>query len=137
MSETSRKLQAISTTEIVQEFRRALVSLYPSLEKLDLMAEGSGYDESEEIEEKLWDILVVQSLKWRHGLDSAPNLPQYGLVRDESVDSAIYVYLVDGRSGRFVRKVNPMLSQQLLLSLRSRDGLFAALRLQFRPESGR
>ena len=79
MGETSETLQAVSETEIVQSFQAALSVLYPILLKLDCIEDDTQlYDPFDKIAEVLWDELVLQSLKWKYGLNEKPRLPPYG-----------------------------------------------------------
>jgi hypothetical protein len=79
MNEISEKLTSLSVTDIILSFRDALVCLYPILIKLDCLSDDTQfYDDFDEVAEKLWNVLVVSSLKWKFGLDLNPTLPTYG-----------------------------------------------------------
>ncbi len=79
MGETSELLQTVSETEIVQSFHGALSALYPILLKLDCIEDDTQlWDPFDRIADLLWDELVLQSLKWKYGLDSKPQLSAYG-----------------------------------------------------------
>ncbi len=102
MHETSTKVQSLSITEIVIEFQKALVSLYPRFETLDLAGHGEGYDESESIEEFLWQIMVVGSLRWRGDLEEDDVLPNYGFQIFSGHTHELSVVMEDSRYGRFI-----------------------------------
>jgi hypothetical protein len=79
MCETSELLQTVSETEIVQSFHGALSALYPILLKLDCIEDDTQlWDPFDRIADVLWDELVLQSLKWKYGLDAKPQLSAYG-----------------------------------------------------------
>jgi len=80
MGEVSQKVAQLSDTEIVTGFRDALVAIYPTLRRLDMVSdELDVYDDFDELVATLWDVLVLRSLKWKYGLDESPKLPPYGL----------------------------------------------------------
>ena len=79
MAEVSEKVARLSDSEIISAFRDALIAVYPILQRLDAMSDDTQpYDPFDEIAESLWNVLVLQSLQWKHGLESAPQLPPYG-----------------------------------------------------------
>ena len=81
MAEVSEKVARLSDTEILGSFRDALVGLLPILKRLDCISDDSQpYDPFDRVAERLWDVLVLGSLKWKHGLDHTPQLPPYGFV---------------------------------------------------------
>jgi hypothetical protein len=99
MSEKSEKLALLSETEILLEFRKALVALYPSFVKLDCLEnDAQPYDDFDQVAECLWDVFVVKSLQWKYGLDKAPQLPRYGFSSvGEGADGFIQVNFGDKR----------------------------------------
>jgi len=79
VAEVSEKLSQLTETEIVTSFREALVTLFPILQRLDCISDDTQpYDPFDAVAEALWNVLVVESLRWKHGLDAAPQLPRYG-----------------------------------------------------------
>ena len=55
------------------------MALYPILRRLGAISDDTQpYDPFDKIAESLWDVLVLESLQWKHGLESAPQLPRYG-----------------------------------------------------------
>lgn len=90
MGEQSEKLQSVSETEIVLAFRRALVTLLPILQQLDFVVGDTFlYDSFERVAEGLWGELVLDSLRWKYGLDESLKLPRYGgsILRGQTVTS--------------------------------------------------
>ncbi len=93
MKEVSKKLETKSVTEIVLAFRQALISLYPMLVDLDILADDTQpYDDFDQVAEKLWEVLVVGSLKWKFGIESDAILPPYGFQGHGGASSRIVVY---------------------------------------------
>jgi hypothetical protein len=79
MGEVSEKVARLSDTEILSAFREALVALYPILQRLDCITDDTQpYDPFDKIAEALWEVLVLDSLQWKHGMDQRPQLPPYG-----------------------------------------------------------
>jgi hypothetical protein len=75
----SEKVARLSETEILGAFQSALVAVLPILQRLDCISDDSQpYDPFDKIAERLWDVLVLESLRWKYGLDGAPQLPPYG-----------------------------------------------------------
>jgi hypothetical protein len=79
MAEISEKLQRLPDTEILMRFREALVALLPILQELDCVGDDTSlYDPFDRIAESLWNELVLESLRWKYGVESKPVLPRYG-----------------------------------------------------------
>ena len=79
MAEISDKLQHLTDTDIALEFRQSLIALLPILQRLDCVEDDtSHYDPFDRVAEVLWDELVLESFKWKYGLESKPNFPRYG-----------------------------------------------------------
>ena len=79
MGEVDAQVAKLSDTEIVIEFRNALVALYPILRKLSCLEDDTQpYDDFDAAMESLWEVLVARSLMWKHGWDNVPKLPPYG-----------------------------------------------------------
>ena len=79
MVEISKKLQQLSDTEIVMQFRASLVALLPILQRLDCVEDDTSlYDPFDRVAEALWDELVLESLRWKYGYKRRPILPRYG-----------------------------------------------------------
>jgi hypothetical protein len=75
----SQKVAALSETDLVREFRKALVALYPILRRLDCLEDDTQpYDDYDAVAEALWHVVVERSLMWKYGLDAPPRLPPYG-----------------------------------------------------------
>ncbi len=79
MGEVDEQVAKLSDTEIVFEFRNALVALYPILQRLACLENDTQpYDDFDAIAENLWKVLVARSLMWKNGLDNAPKIQPYG-----------------------------------------------------------
>ncbi len=79
MGEVDEQVAKLSDTEIVLEFRNALVALYPILQKLSCLENDTQpYDDFDAVAENLWQVLVARSLKWKNGLDDIPKIQPYG-----------------------------------------------------------
>lgn len=79
MGEVNERVARLSETELLAEFRTALVALYPILRRLDCIEDDTQpYDDFESVAECLWDVLVRNSLRWKYGLESPPDIGRYG-----------------------------------------------------------
>ena len=103
MTEISEKLQRLTDTEILMKFREGLVALLPILQQLDCVEDDTSlYDPFDRIAECLWNELVLESLRWKYGLDSKPDLPRYGFTGSvPAADGCIQVQ-ADHRELQFV-----------------------------------
>lgn len=69
MGEVSEKVARLSETELLTEFRTALVALYPILRRLDCLEDDTQpYDDFDKLAKCLWDVLIRNSLPWKYGL---------------------------------------------------------------------
>ena len=79
MAEQSAAIAAFQESEIVLEFRQALLGVYPSLVKMEcLKNDTQPYDDFDDVAECLWDVIVLRGFMWKYGLDQKPELPAYG-----------------------------------------------------------
>jgi hypothetical protein len=79
MGEVDEQVAKLSDTEIVLEFRNALVALYPILQRLACLEnDEQPYDDFDSIAEHLWQVLVARSLMWKYGLENIPKIQHYG-----------------------------------------------------------
>ena len=79
MAEVSEKVSQLTDTQILLAFHEALVALYPTLQRLECISDDTQpYDPFDRIAEALWSELVLESLRWKYGLESPPQLPTYG-----------------------------------------------------------
>ena len=79
MDEVDEQVAKLSDTEIVLEFRNALVALYPILRKLACLENDTQpYDDFDAVAENLWQVLVARSLMWKNSLDDIPKIQPYG-----------------------------------------------------------
>lgn len=93
MREVDPKLVALTDTEIVLEFRNALVALLPICQRLQLLpTDDQPYDDFEELAAYLWRALVVEALPWKYGFDV--QIPAYGSL--ERPTAAPFVVAVVG-----------------------------------------
>jgi len=77
--ETSKKLAALSDTDLVRAFREALLKLYPLMLRLDCLEDDSQpYDDFEEVAECLWRVVVCSSIGWREGVENRIQLSRHG-----------------------------------------------------------
>lgn len=77
--ETSERLAGLTDTDLIGQFREALLAVYPILLRLDCLEDDTQpYDDFEEVAECLWRVVVCRSLRWRDGLDTTPRLSRYG-----------------------------------------------------------
>ena len=80
MAESSVLLQSVSDSNILRNFRSALVALYPMLVAVDCLEDDQSlYDPFDRVADCLWNELVLKSLQWKYGLNSEPKLPSYGV----------------------------------------------------------
>ena len=105
MHEFSEKLKGLSVQDVLLEFRKALISLYPSLVVLDILEDDTQlYDDFDKIAEILWDVMVIGSLAWQDGLKEKPKLPTYGFA--EIGDAEQYIFVDSAlATGRFIQFV--------------------------------
>jgi hypothetical protein len=81
MVDTDEQMPKLSDTEIVFEFRNALVALYPILTRLSCLEDDTQpYDDFDSIAENLWRVMVARSLMWKYELPDVPKIPPYGFV---------------------------------------------------------
>lgn len=74
--ERDEELEHLDDSEILLNFRNALVVLWPSLIKINLL----GDDEWDALVDQLWQSLVVNTFKWKYGLCANDNfLGKYSL----------------------------------------------------------
>jgi hypothetical protein len=79
VAEVSERVRQLSDTQILLAFREALVALYPILQRLDCISDDSQpYDPFDRVAESLWKELVLESFRWKYGLEAPPLLPPYG-----------------------------------------------------------
>ncbi len=79
MGEVEEQVAKLSDTEIVLEFRNAIVALYPILRRLACLENDTQpYDDFDSVAENLWEVLVARSLMWKYGLDDIPKIQRYG-----------------------------------------------------------
>lgn len=104
MTERSEKLEQVSETEIVSQFRDALVALLPIMQVLDCVEDDTSlYDPFDRVADALWSELVLNSLQWKYGLEQAPSLPPYGFTgAARAPDGEIVVFVGLENRGRLV-----------------------------------
>jgi hypothetical protein len=100
MGEVEEQVAKLSDTEIILEFRNALVTLYPILQKLACLEnDEQPYDDFDSVAENLWEVLVARSLMWKYGLDNIPKIQRYGF-RETKEKLNGYIEVVSNLSGK-------------------------------------
>jgi hypothetical protein len=70
---------AMTDSDVLRSFRDALVAVYPVLQRLHCLEDDSQpYDDFDSVAEVLWEVLVLNTFRWRDGLPGLPQLPPYG-----------------------------------------------------------
>lgn len=79
MTEVDPVSARLSDSEIVRNFRAALVAAYPFLRAVNALEDDTEpYDDYDDVAEALWTSLVVSTFRWKYGLSASPVLPPYG-----------------------------------------------------------
>ena len=100
MGEIDEQVAKLSDTEVVLEFRNALVALYPILQRLACLEnDEQPYDDFDSVAENLWQVLVARSLMWKYGLDDIPKIQRYG-VRESKEKLDDYIEVESKLSGK-------------------------------------
>ena len=104
MAARSDKLQNVSETDIVARFRDALVALLPIMQALDCVEDDTSlYDPFDRVADALWSELVLNSFRWKYGLNQAPSLRAYGFSGGSSaLDGEVQVFAGSQNVGRLV-----------------------------------
>ena len=106
MSEREANLAALTDTDLVREFRNALIAVYPILRRIACLEDDTQpYDDFDIVAESLWDVIVVRSLVWRDGLEDTPPSTAYGFVDSPSPEESFFLVSGPRVSGRFIEFV--------------------------------
>ena len=96
------KLYSLTDTQIIREFRAALVAVYPVLQRLDCLVDDTQlYDDFDSVAECLWDVIVRRTLMARYGLSEPPRLTRYGFDAPIGKDGFIEVIPTSVRAQAF------------------------------------
>src|SRR4051812_54661 len=69
MREIDPRIAALTDTEVVLEFRNALIALLPTCQRLQLLvSDDQPYDHFDELAQYLWRALVVDTFHWKYGV---------------------------------------------------------------------
>jgi hypothetical protein len=102
MRTADEKHGSLTETQILREFRAALVAVYPVLQRLDCLADDTqSYDDFDSVAECLWDVIVCRTLKARYGLSKPPRLTRYGFDTPIGEDGFIEVIPATRRAQAF------------------------------------
>jgi hypothetical protein len=82
MAKPGHKLAKFSETDLVGEFRNALLAVYPTMQKLAALDDDlTTYDEFDRLAETMWEVIVQNSLMWKYKLEHPPLIPRYGFAQ--------------------------------------------------------
>ncbi len=77
--ELEPSLASMSDSDVIRSFRDALIAVYPTLQRICCLEDDTQpYDDFDSVADVLWEVVVLNTLKWRDGLRDLPELPPYG-----------------------------------------------------------
>jgi hypothetical protein len=101
MNELNSKLSKLNETDFITEFHKSLVSLYPTLTKLECLENDTQpYDDFDEIAECLWNIFVCKSIAWKYGIDNKLEIGKYGF---EEIGKDGYIEIINNKTNDKIR----------------------------------
>lgn len=138
MNRSDDKLLSLTETQILTEFRTALVSIFPVLQRLDCLADDTQpYDDFDVVADCLWDIIVCRTLMVRDRLEKPPRLTRYGFDSPIGEDGFIEVVpqLESVPPFRFVEFIGDRkLGAESFNAVRGRSSDGSLIQIAFSPE---